>query len=632
MSISFQMGKYKRKSNRGLWSTESMTAAIRAVRHDNVSLLRASVLFGVPRNTLRDRLKLNYIKPSYAKESVLGSDNEKELVRRILSLQKKGFGLSISDVRRIAQQYAIKNNVRNKKLFNSESCMAGWDWYHAFMRRNPELSVRSAQSISYARAECMNRPLINSFFDMYEGALSEADILTKAQSIYNADESGLQLHYKAGKVVAAKGEKSVLQVTNTERGENVTVLACCSASGHYIPPFIVFKGKRLNPAFENDVPPGSVVVMSDSGYINGDLFLKWLQHFNEHRTPGKVALIVDGHASHVKNLPVLDYARDNNIILMSLPPHTTHFMQPLDRSFFRPLKAFYNNACRTFVLNHPGKQISKLHFGKLLNQAWGKAATVETACNGFKACGLFPVDRDAIPEHAYLPASTSEIQPAAAATSRATVSVAEPTTSGNVEQISVHLSEETSAQPTDSQSQTPSKQPADVSNALQTSFTDLQPSPRIMRAPRQGKSRIQKAAVLTSSTYRCSLQSQIDNVKMKSKKKTVTSKGKSHANKRSIVGTQSKLDSSDESSLDDDDCVCDDNSDDDVPLAELQKRAKLCKRSVEDSKSTYDNCVICGEYGPGNEWWFRCVSCSSWAHKACSGSESAEGYQCDFCQ
>jgi hypothetical protein len=90
----------------------------------------------------------------------------------------------------------------------------------------------------------MNRPLISKFFEMYESALSEADITTKPQKIYNADESGLQLHYKGGKVLVAKGKRSVLQVTNNERGENVTVLACCSASGHYIPPFIVFKGKR----------------------------------------------------------------------------------------------------------------------------------------------------------------------------------------------------------------------------------------------------------------------------------------------------------------------------------------------------------------------------------------------------
>jgi hypothetical protein len=120
----------------------------------------------------------------------------------------------------------------------------------------------------------MNRPLISKFFEMYKSALSDADIITKPHSIYNADENGLQLHYKGGKVLAAKGERRVLQLTNNESDENVTVLACCSAGGHYIPPFIVFKGKRQNPAFENDVPIGSVVVMSESDYNNEDSFLK----------------------------------------------------------------------------------------------------------------------------------------------------------------------------------------------------------------------------------------------------------------------------------------------------------------------------------------------------------------------
>ena len=34
--------------------------------------------------------------------------------------------------------------------------------------------------------------------------------------------------------------------TSGERGENVTVLICASASGLVFPPFIIFKGQHLN--------------------------------------------------------------------------------------------------------------------------------------------------------------------------------------------------------------------------------------------------------------------------------------------------------------------------------------------------------------------------------------------------
>ena len=179
-------------------------------------------------------------------------------------------------------------------------------------------------------------------------------------------------------VLAAKGDRSVLQVTNSERGQNVTVMACCNAVGNFIPPMGIFKGQRCKPEFADGAPPGTLVQMSESGYISAELFLSWCKHFQKYRPAGKCILIVDGHASHVKSLEVLDYAKDNEITLICLPPHTTHYLQPLDRSFFKPLKVYYDQACRSFISNHPGRSIKKLQFSTLLSQAWGKAATIET--------------------------------------------------------------------------------------------------------------------------------------------------------------------------------------------------------------------------------------------------------------
>jgi len=102
-------------------------------------------------------------------------------------------------------------------------------------------------------------------------------------------------------------------------------------------------------------------------------------------------------------------AKEKDISLICLSPHTTHYLQPLDHSFFKPLKVYYDQACRSFILDHPGRSITKLQFSTVLNQAWGKAAMVETATNGFRICGLRPINRLAIPEHAYAPSGVSEI-------------------------------------------------------------------------------------------------------------------------------------------------------------------------------------------------------------------------------
>jgi len=231
-----------------------------------MNLFRASKEFGVPRNTLRDRVQGNVTKKPYEKLSVLGDENEHALCQRIFRLQKLGFGLTITDVRRLAFESAKKNNVANN-LFNNEKGIAGWDWYRAIMRRHPELSLRQAH-ISHARAECMNRPVVDAFFDLYEHEIDSLAVRTSPHCLFDADETGLQMHLRPAKVMAAKGEKSVWQVTNAERSENVTVMAYCSASGYYVHPMVIFKEQRQKAEFADGMSPGTLIAMSKSGSLD----------------------------------------------------------------------------------------------------------------------------------------------------------------------------------------------------------------------------------------------------------------------------------------------------------------------------------------------------------------------------
>ena len=387
-----------------------MLAAINDVKQKKLALYHSCVVHGVPRSTLNYRLKTetDEFKAAYVRETVIGYKNE-DLVERIIRLQRVGFGLTANDIRRMAFEFAVKNNLPKANLFNADKKIAGWDWYSGFMERHPEISLRKSQAISFARAQCMNRPLVDEFFNMLGVQLDTLGLRQSPQAVYNIDESGLHLHFRPGKVLSAKGDRSVVQVTQSERAENVTVVACCSAAGHFIPPLVVYKGKRNKAEFADNLPPGSCVAMSDSSYITTDIFIQWLHHFNQHRVPGKVILLLDGQESHVKSIDVIDLAVSYNITMVCLPPHTTHYLQPLDRAFFKPLKVHYDNACRTFLSNHAGRQITKLQFGSLLSEAWGRAATPGTASNGFRACGIFPLNAAAIPDKAFMPSTVSHV-------------------------------------------------------------------------------------------------------------------------------------------------------------------------------------------------------------------------------
>lgn len=48
----------------------------------------------------------------------------------------------------------------------------------------------------------------------------------------------------------------------------------------YVPPMIIFKWVRMSNELKVGAPPpGSIVDFSESGYINAELFVKWLRHF-----------------------------------------------------------------------------------------------------------------------------------------------------------------------------------------------------------------------------------------------------------------------------------------------------------------------------------------------------------------
>ena len=107
----------------------------------------------------------------------------------------------------------------------------------------------------------------------------------------------------------------------------------------------------------------------------------------------KHLLILDGHTSHSKNLDTIKLARENGVCLLSFPPHTTHRMQPLDVSFFKSLKNWYNIEVETYLRSSHGKTVNAYLVSKLVGKAFIKAATMESAVNGFRKAGLWPSSR-----------------------------------------------------------------------------------------------------------------------------------------------------------------------------------------------------------------------------------------------
>ena len=76
--------------------------------------------------------------------------------------------------------------------------------------------------------------------------------------------------------------------------------------------------------------------------------------------------------------------------------HTPHESQPLDVSFFRPLKVYWSDACHKYMQDNPGHVVIKYQFSALFSQAWYKVTKPENVISGFQKAGICPFNPKAI--------------------------------------------------------------------------------------------------------------------------------------------------------------------------------------------------------------------------------------------
>lgn len=336
---------------------------------------------------------------------VFTAEQEKELADHIRELDVRFYGLRVRDVRSLAYQFAEVNHISHR--FDTEKKMAGKHWVQAFAARN-SLSVRSPEKCSLARTIGFNKIQCDRFFQNLKSVYSKSN--APAHRVFNMDETGLStVPNKLPKVYASKGKKTVSKVVSAEKGQLVTAVCCMSASGIWVPPGLIFARKRMKDELFYGAPVGTLKMISDTEYMNSELFVTWLRHFCEFVKPTKadpVVLILDNHVSHC-SLEAILFAREHSIILLTLPPHGSHKIQPLDRGFFFPLKSAFANECDKWMVNNAGKAITMKEMAALFHAAYSKVATIQICEKSFACTGLYPYNPDVFTEHDFAPAEVT---------------------------------------------------------------------------------------------------------------------------------------------------------------------------------------------------------------------------------
>jgi hypothetical protein len=60
--------------------------------------------------------------------------------------------------------------------------------------------------------------------------------------------------------------------------------------------------------------------------------------------------------------------------MLSIPPHTSHRMQPLDVTFFGPLKQAFKKECDLFIKSHSLLKITLYDLAELFNRTYSIVA------------------------------------------------------------------------------------------------------------------------------------------------------------------------------------------------------------------------------------------------------------------
>lgn len=394
--------KYKRKTNRGAggrWSADSLEEAIAHVKDGTMTLSTAAQSFGIPRSTLGLKIKgWKGRKPSQTKggggrTTDLDSKAEQRLVKYLDVLNKSGFGLSKKQVQNVVHDFVEEQGLSTR----FKNSVPGHDWFKGFCERH-QLSLKKPEKLESSRARQSSDPFI--IFDFYaklEKIFSEEKL--NADAIYNCDETGFCYDPSSTKILSRVGQ-ATKRVTFGSGRESTTVLFCVAASGRKLPPLIVHKGKKKWDSMIGDKAyPGTSYQVSDNGWMTEAVFQSWFRKIFVPNVEKPCLLIYDGHLSHI-SIELVETAIQNNIIILKLPPHTSHLLQPLDVAVFRGVKSRWDSLLADWCRTHYGQHLSKSEFANLVGKVWSDVSP-QNIINGFRKTGIFPINKDVIPKETF---------------------------------------------------------------------------------------------------------------------------------------------------------------------------------------------------------------------------------------
>lgn len=155
----FRMRKYKRKSNRGSVSLETMKKAAKLVRKKCLNIRAAADLYGICSMSLNRFIKRLDSSPrptillGYVCNRLVFTAPQEEALVALLKERSATHPITSWEIRILALQFATNHNIKVPPSWQSK-CLAGEDWLSGFYKRNDHLLV---EFIPLRRNRYLNR-------------------------------------------------------------------------------------------------------------------------------------------------------------------------------------------------------------------------------------------------------------------------------------------------------------------------------------------------------------------------------------------------------------------------------------------------------------------------------------------
>lgn len=276
----------------------------------------------------------------------------------------------------------------------------GKNWVARFLRRNPQFFIRKGKPLAAERKNAHKVEDIAKYFENYEEVVREYGITP--DDTWNMDETGFRVGCGVSHLVVTLSPNRRILITDPDNRDFITSAECINGVGGSIKSFLILKGVNILDkwALQNDLDDEVTLATSDSGYSNDVLALEWLKHFDKQsskRQKGRFRLLImDGYGSHL-TYEFWKYATQKDIILFRLPPHSTHFTQPLDVGLFQPMKHYHAEAVDN-AIRLGDADFSRQDFLAAFNQFRIKTFKPSSILSAWRKTGLIPYNPEIVLE------------------------------------------------------------------------------------------------------------------------------------------------------------------------------------------------------------------------------------------